>query len=61
MKIRAGFIIDYDDVSMKEAGEIEETIQVEIENQVEETISIPAETQIEVPGTATATGTRLVS
>ena len=27
MKIRAGFIIDYDDISMKEAGEIEETIQ----------------------------------
>jgi len=40
---------------------IEETIQVEIENQIEETISIPAETQIEVPGTVTATATRLVN
>ena len=31
MKIRAGFIIDYDDISMKEAGEIEETIQRQME------------------------------
>jgi len=31
MKIRAGFIIDYDDISMKEAGEIEETIQSQME------------------------------
>ena len=40
MKIRAGFIIDYDDISMKEAGEIEETIQRQMDLIIKNTILI---------------------
>ena len=40
MKIRAGFIIDYDDISMKEAGEIEETIQRQMDLIIKKTLKL---------------------